>query len=371
MNQELTLIANRLTQARTPEDVFGKITGQIADAIAALKKSYRAIAKVAHPDIYQVREEQILAENAFSLLNEWLEKAEAKIAAGEYGQPVDVWDAKTILQPKKRAYFVEPGYVETELYTLYDCQYDEGGQNYTAQLKIVREPLDNDFAQNEARILRRLAGGVGADRFSPYIPALLDAFVYDDGAEARQALVLEKYPGWYSLSEVRQAYPGGIEPKDMAWIWRRLLVALGFAHANQVIHGAVLPENIWIEPQNHGLMLVNWCYSVSDPVNSGERLAALNLAYAAWYPADVLNHEAPTTGLDILFSARCMLWLLGGNPLSGDLPAVVPAPIKSFFHGCLLPANRIPQDAWALMEEFDELIERLWGKRQFHPFRMK
>lgn len=371
MNPELTLIANRLTQARTPEDVFGKISGQITDAIAALKKSYRAIAKVAHPDIYQAREEQILAENAFSLLNEWLEKAEAKIKAGSYGQPMDVRDAKTILQTKKRTYFVEPGYVETELYTLYDCQYDEDGQNLMAQLKIVRDPLDNDFAQNEARILLKLAHGAEADRFLPYIPALVDAFVYDDGAEARQALVTEKYSGWYCLSDVRRAYPGGIDPKDMAWIWRRVLVALGFAHANQVIHAAVLPENIRIQPEQHGLMLENWSYAVCDPENSGERLAAVNLAYAGWYPADVLNREAPTPGLDILFSARCMLWLLGGNPLTGDLPAAVPAPIKSFFHGCLLPANRVPQDAWALMEEFDELLKRLWGKRQFHPFRMK
>jgi serine/threonine protein kinase len=366
MNPELTLIANRLNQACTPEEVFGEL--READFLQALRKIYRALAKVAHPDLYQARDEQLLAENAFSRLNAWLEQAEAKIRAGSYGQPVE---AKTILQTKKRTYRVEPDYLETDLYNLYDCQYEEAGRTRAAVLKIVREPLENDFAQNEVRILNLLSAGADAARFAPYFPALVEAFVYDDGAAARQALVLEGADGWYSLAQVREAYPGGIDPKDMAWIWRRLLVALGYAHGNGVIHGAVLPENVWIQPEEHGLRLENWCYAVCDPQSSGERLAAIHLAYAGWYPEAVLKHEPPTPGLDLLFSARCMLWLLGADPRGGDLPASLPAPLKNFFRGCFLPARRSPQEAWTLLAEFDELLERLWGKRQFHPFRMK
>jgi hypothetical protein len=45
--------------------------------------------------------------------------------------------------------------------------------------------------------------------------------------------------------------------------------------------------------------------------------------------------------------------------------------IQAFLKGCILPDRRAPQNAWSLKEEFDELIERLWGKRTFHPFMMK
>jgi hypothetical protein len=157
----------------------------------------------------------------------------------------------------------------------------------------------------------------------------------------------------------------------MAWMWRRLLVVLGFAHANRIIHGAVLPQNIWIQPEQHGLMLTNWASAVVDPGYSGERISAIDADHVDWYPEEIFKQKLPIFGLDILFAARCMVDLLGGDPVSGILPVSVPWPIKSFFYGCILPLKRVPQDAWALKEEFDELLERLWGERKFHPFRMK
>ena len=41
----------------------------------------------------------------------------------------------------------------------------------------------------------------------------------------------------------------------MAWVWRRLLTIVGFAHANHVVHGAVLPPHVVIEPKEHKLLL--------------------------------------------------------------------------------------------------------------------
>jgi serine/threonine protein kinase len=371
MNPELTLIANRLTQATRPEEVFGKIAGSESEFEAALKQSYRALVKAVHPDRYLGLDEKLLAEKLFNLLNEWLEKAEAQIKAGLYGQPADVRQAKIALRTKKREYIVETGFTPVDLYNQYNCQYAEDGQTRQAVLKIARQPDYNDLAQNEARILRSLQTGQEAERYAPYLPNLLEAFIYDDGAEARQALVMEKYTGWYALLEVQNRYPVGIDPKDMAWIWRRLLVAIGFAHANRIIHGAVLPKNVWIEPEQHGLMLVNWFAAVVEPENSGETIPVIDPTYAAWYPEEVFKQALPVKGLDIVLAARCMVALLGGDPASGYLPVSIPAPLRSFFRGCLLPVKLAPQEAWALTAEFDELIERLWGPRQFHPFKMR
>ena len=369
MDQELEMVANRLAQAKMPEEVFGDIKAQHDEMFLLLQKNYRAIAKIAHPDMYHTKPEQILAQTAFQLLTDWLGKANEKIKSGEYGRQVD--PSKTILQTKRRKYSVEGTYVQERMFNLYPCSYVEDGQVHRSFLKLVRDRHDNDLAENEARILRTLTRGKDAETFSPYLPNLVDAFVYESGGVNRQALILEKYEGWYSLAEVRQAYPKGVDPKDMAWMWRRLLVVLGFSHSNKILHGAVLPRNIWILPEEHGLMLVNWEQAIIDPTTTTDRIRAIAPEEAGWYPQEVLNGETPLFGTDIQMSAKCMVWLLGGDAQKKVIPKSVPTPLKAFLKGCLLPDRRAPQNAWDLKEEFDELLGRLWGKRKFHPFSMK
>jgi hypothetical protein len=146
---------------------------------------------------------------------------------------------------------------------------------------------------------------------------------------------------------------------------------LGYAHANKILHGAVLPRNVWILPDEHGLMLVNWYSAVFDPAATGERIRTIRPEDRGWYSQEVWKGEIPSFGTDIHMSAKCMVWLLGGDPQKKIVPNSVPAPLKAFLKGCMLPDRRAPQNAWSLKEEFDELIGRFWGKRTFHPFSMK
>jgi len=46
-----------------------------------------------------------------------------------------------------------------------------------------------------------------------------------------------------------------------------------------------------------------------------------------------------------------------------------PARLAAFAAGCMLAnPSRRPQDAWRLLAELDELLERLYGPRTFRPF---
>jgi hypothetical protein len=369
MNQELEIIANRLAQASTPEEVFGEIKAQCDEMLFMLQKNYRAIAKIAHPDMYHTEQEQILAQTAFHLLTDWLDKAREKIKAGEYGKTVD--PSKTILRTRKRVYSVDSAYVQERIFNRYPCHFLEDGLVHPAILKIVRDWRDNDCAEREIRVLRTLARGKDTERFSAYIPNLIEHFVYESAGVERQAFILEKYDGWYSLEEVHDAYPHGVHPKDMAWMWRRLLVVLGFSHANRILHGAVLPRNIWILPEEHGLMLVNWHSAIFDPLIAKTCLPTIPSEDAGWYPQELWKGEMPSFGTDICMSAKCMVWLLGGDLQTKVFSNSIPAPLRAFLKGCVLPGKGAPQNAWSLKEEFDELLERLWGKRTFHPFSMK
>jgi serine/threonine protein kinase len=370
MNSELQEIAQKLSQAQCPEDVFGEIEGCLKDKLASLKTSYHRLARITHPDLYRTREDQRAALAAFQNLTAWFSSAETKLKAGLYGQNPD--SARIRIDTRKRSYHLNGRYTESLIYNHYPCTFDEDGQTNQAIIKVARDPQDNDLAQNEAALLDALKTGKASKKFAPYLPQMIDSFLYQEGSLSRQANVFTYQPGWYSLEEVRQAYPDGLDPKDMAWIWRRLLVALGFIHLNGVIHGAVLPGNIWILPEEHGLRLQEFSFAVGDLEMPGCSIAVIDPAYEGWYPNEVHKKQAPAPGTDIGMAARCMIELLAGDPLRGTYPERIPPFIRSFFKGCTLPGkNARPQDAWALKEEFDVLLNKHWGERKFHPFTMK
>jgi hypothetical protein len=132
---------------------------------------------------------------------------------------------------------------------LYRCRFDAGGSETEAVIKIARDARSNPPLLNELRVLGRLRLADTEQRFTPFLPNVEESFAYS--AEARQAMVLRVHESiaspvdeLYTLEEVLCHYRSGLDPKDMAWIWRRLLSVIGFAHSANVIHAAVLPPHV-------------------------------------------------------------------------------------------------------------------------------
>lgn len=278
-----------------------------------------------------------------------------------------------------RVYTIAELLSKDDVCNAYRCTFTAEGKAWQGMFRIARDAGDNDLVQNEAKMLYHLQSAFDYPDFRPFLPAVLESFLYQDAiaAHARQANILglhEKVdtPGeFYTLEEVRKYYQNGINPRDMAWMFRRLLNILGFVHECKTIHGAVLPSHVLIEPNEHKLVLAGWCFAVREPETTGNRLTAISTSYEAWYPPEVHAKALPTPGLDILMAARCMLYLVGADPLGdGKYPTIEPA-LQNFFAQCLqtAPQHR-PQQAWKLLGEFDQLIETLWGPRQFREFRM-
>jgi len=227
-------------------------------------------------------------------------------------------------------------------------------------LKLARDPADNDLMRREAAALTHLYGAVDS-RLRAYFPSLVEAQRRQDPSSGvrRRANVIGWLAGFRSLAEVRLAFPLGVDPRDAAWMWRRLLVALGAAHRAGVIHGAVLPEHVLIHPAEHGLVLVDWCYSGQGPAH---RVPAAVARYRDWYPPEVLSGRPAGPDADIWLATRCMTSLTGGR---------LPSPMAAFAAGCTLASpRRRPDDAWRLLAEFDDLLGRLYGPRTFRPFAM-
>ena len=211
----------------------------------------------------------------------------------------------------------------------------------------------------EAHALRTIAER-GDPRYLPYVPRLVDEFRHRDAATGaeRRINVLATAPGLHDLDEVRRAYPDGLDARDVAWMWRRLLVALGLAHRAGVVHGAVLPRHVLIEPAAHGVVLVDWCFSAAgrqhDP-GDGAR------PRRDWYPEEVPRKRPCGPGTDIAMASRCMSWLMGVT----RAPRAARLRRRAAGSGRWTPGPTTPG---ACSRELDEVLDRLYGPRTFRPF---
>ncbi|MER6814535.1 molecular chaperone DnaJ [Spirillospora sp. NPDC000708] len=328
----------RLDRARVPADLFG-------DDAAEAARRYRRLVRLVHPDATGGR-----TRDAFVRLN-------ALWRTYNRSDP-------SVLTTRRHSYRIAGDPVSGDLAELYRAGTDT--RPGEVLLKMPRDPRDGDLLEREAVALRQLPKD-GDGRFLPYVPYLVESFRHKDAATGtqRQANAVAALDGFRTLAEVKAAFPGGVDPRDAAWMWRRLLVGLGFAHRAGVLHGAVLPDHVMIHPEEHGLVLVDWCYSVPgcySYADASGRVPALVERYRDWYPPEVPARRPASEATDLYMATRCMTDLMGER---------APKAMRMFARGCLLSAqNRRPRDAWRLLGELDELLERLYGPRRFRPFHL-
>lgn len=323
--------------AATPEELFGMPpSGDAALVEMWVSRAYRRLARKLHPDKGGDPAE-------FMRLNDMYETAVRLIRAGSYGKerpPVITVTAN------RRHYTLTDRLAVGDFCDVYRCA--------QGVFKIVRVPRDNDLLRAEAHSLRSL--GALEDVLHPFVPQLLGSIaVKQSGGRVRQALLLDNLDGFYSLDDVLRLRATPLDGRDMAWMWRRLLFVLGAVHRQiGLTHGAVVPSNVMIHPQKHGLVLIDWAYAVKH----GERLKAVSGTYRHLYPDEATGKQPVGPEEDIYMGAKTMLHICPNLPRS----------LRAYFRSCLLPRRMRPADAWEMQETFDEVLERTYGPRVFRPF---
>jgi hypothetical protein len=228
-------------------------------------------------------------------------------------------------------------------------------------LKVARAPEGNARLDVERKALTTLLAAAGPTTYRNYLPALADSFS-TAGRPPQRINVFRWEPGFHTLEQVHEQHPA-LDGRHLAWIFNRLLTVLGFCHRRNIIHGAVLPCHALIDAAGHGLRLVGWGRSVAV----GERIGTVPGRYRDWYPAEVQHRRPASPATDLFLAARCLVYLAGGDPVTNRMPEAVPLPMRRFLATCLLhSASMRPDDAWALMEDFDALLYALYGPPRFH-----
>lgn len=245
-----------------------------------------------------------------------------------------------------------------------------GDATHRSFIKVAANPQDNDLLATEASAIETIYAQGNAAR-AVFFPRLLDTFGVMGVDKRVRVNVFAELTDFVSLAQVKQVYPDGVHPLDMAWMWRRLVWALDFAHTVGLIHGAVVPQNIMIHPQQHGLVLVDWCFSVRQIGADYPKLKAIARQQHDWYPNSVFTQQPPTPALDLSLAARSMIFLLGGNPVTTAMPSSIPPMMMTYFHQ-MSTADQYLTAADAGIQ-FDQLLERLgepYFPRQFRPFHL-
>ena len=349
--------------AHSPEDLFGAMIGTRKEQSELLRSSYRSLARVTHPDLSPAPD----AEASFIKLERLYEEAQTALRSGRYGRAR--FHAPLLLQGRE-SYRVLDSW-EGELANLYLAQCAAG----EAFLKQARNAAGDKALAREAALLQKLSSDKAVEsRLKPYVPLLLESFEQKGASGERRVNALRNYQGFYTLEEVRQAYPQGLPWRDAAWIMLRLLVAIGYAHANGVVHAAVLPEHVLVAPDEHGLVLLDWTHATEPGVKGREQMLdwpreAAGAAASEWYPLEMVTSAVPPSpSSDIYTAARTIEYLLGADPKRDwQLPDQVPVQLRGFLSGCAVSqAARRPDDAWELRAE----LEGLFGERKFRPLKM-
>lgn len=305
--------------------------------------SWRRVARLLHPDMAAANGiDADRASTAFAAASAWFQGA----ASGP----------TVTLTTKTTSYALGAKIADGSSSVLYRAKAGDGN---TVVAKMARKPANNDLLDAERDALTDLAGIVAQhDWLTMRYPRLLDSLRHRDAgtrAVRRVNILNDLTDGWYSLAQVKQAYPNGLDGRDWAWMHRRLLFAIGGAELAGRVHGAIVAENVLIHPAWHELALVGWSFSVK----SGARLDAKIGSKIDRYAPEAIDGPV-TTATDLYMAHRLMLDMLAGTEREQrDFAARVTTDS---------PGRR--PDVASLLVSYDELVVRLYGPKKFRPFTM-
>jgi len=146
------------------------------------------------------------------------------------------------------------------------------------------------------------------------------------------------------------------------------LSALGYAHLKGVVHCNLAPEHLLITPPDSLICLfLDWTGAAY------QRHSTISLVREGFSSSGSGGKKiSANTGFGYLCFGKCMIYALGGNEKSGEMPKFSPSrDYKIFWQGFIMesPIQR-PDDAWKLHHRLSIFAARQWwGPDKFFEVR--
>lgn len=352
-----------ILSAKSYLDLFPN-TGLITDD--TIKKQYRKLVKIAHPDTGGTPE-------AFSIVKAYYSESLRRVETKTFGKTgYDTNGTKSTttktnptitIKSKNNVYELLHKFAETDIAIIYLAKI----KSKHVLVKVVKSSSDNDLFMREQDALAKLHSHAAIknnnENWDVYTPTLMESFSVKNIKSLKQYVnVFELTGDWYTLRNILLDNPYGLDPLDAVWIFRRVLMTLGFAHDNNIIHGAVTPTNINIYPQEHGLMLMNWeNSSIYSKLIGYDKTPTADSNYIEYYPPNVLIGQPAEIRNDLY-----MVMQLGKTLFKSYKTSVF---ITQYFNRHCGFKAATTLTAWDLLSEFDDVLKMIG--EPYYPKRWK
>lgn len=359
MVSKLQLIYSSLQRSSGPEQIFGPVSGS-----KELNKKYnKLVCEVITEDKGQNEEARdALTTKTLALINKAYKSAELKLKKKTYDNHNT--ESSVSIVANGVSLILKEKVGEGTSSKWYLVQKDKQKKKFLA--KIGSSAASNVFLENEQKVLNQILNGFTVKLAAmATIPKLVaTSEIVNSSGEKRAISIFENMEGFISLENVMKHFPEGMPARHVSWIWKRVMASLVVAHQVRLVHGAITPDHIFINPETHAGILMGW----GDAATQGNPVLSFNSSWKSFYPPEVFAHTT-LFSTDIYMSAMCMLRALAGEKAGKeDFLKNTPPSISAMIESCLgKPATR-PNDAHDLHARFEKVLEKVYGKAKFVKF---
>lgn len=323
-----------------------KTLDQILEAVeysdlfeSGTKKELRNLLKLAHPDLHPTDEAK--AEKAFIHINNlWHRGPTApKTTPHRTSSSSDIITKKNHYQHLKTVR-------KSNGVTTYRGVDSTGKHTH---LLVATHPKVGELLMAGVKNLKTVKSSLTTN-YKEFFPDTTDAFRINQNEQKLFGVAQTLPTKNYSLREVQEDYPRGIDGRDIAWMYRRMLVAVGTMHDYGIGHGAPTLDAFLITPETHDVQVTNWQFSRE----LGSEIQMGTPELKPFYETD----KNITRQKDLRILSQTALSLINKD---------TPKPIRVFLDGMTKIPTHYAQEA---LYEFDEILREVYGPRTFNKFKM-
>lgn len=350
------------------QDVFGKLRRGRDSDLERINTRFTQLAKIVHPDkvagqpVAKVAQAEVAFQCLVDLRDKAIELVQGKKVVSDSGML-----AKPITFKAKRGTCTFDRLLARGSGVLiYAGVLQRGAASIPAYVRVPLSPSDNDLMEREAKayaVMWATLKTTGPETQS-YLAARLPMFdcsvkLTEPSKAVRQVNVFHQPPeldGWYNLTQIKAKHTAGLNLRQVAFIWNRMLEALTLTHTAGICHGNITEHHVWIHAATHKGQLIDWTCSG----RTGEKPAYKGDGPTPpeWETERVLSYSS-----DLYMLAKLMLGLI--RPTPGDL-RIHARPVYDVLNQCLQPdPQRRINNVAALHTKLREALVSVFGPPAF------
>lgn len=232
---------------------------------------------------------------------------------------------------------------------------DQGELLICARTVATIFPADcADLAEREAQVasLFRFASSGMRKQFETALPRVVKDVELEDG---RRVVVAARDPEEVLLADVL-TLRGAMPEKHAAWVCTSLLNIAAYLSYAGLVHGAIGPETVFINPRTHTVHLATgWCFATQ----AGTRPTALPGRTLELVPRLAVRGQMADAGVDLELIRQTVREALGDPRGTAGAVRALPRPVADWL--MLPPAKTALED----FQAWETARDAGWGPRRF------